>query len=61
MSTTHTTLKNGDTELISTVGSLHIDPFLLHTSPFQPVVQSGIVYHKNHLSINTLSIEKGLH
>jgi hypothetical protein len=38
--------KNGSTKLISIVGSLHIDRFLLHTSPFQPVVQGGIVYLK---------------
>jgi hypothetical protein len=38
--------KTGGTKLISTVGSLHIGPFILHTGPFQPVVQSGIVYLK---------------
>jgi hypothetical protein len=46
MNPTHTTLKNSGTELISTVGSLHICPFILHTSPFQPVVQGGIAYRK---------------
>jgi hypothetical protein len=47
MNTTHTTLrKTGGTGLISTVESLHIGPFILHTSPFQPVVQGGIVYRK---------------
>jgi hypothetical protein len=39
--------KTGGTELISIVGSLHIDPFILHTKPFQLVVQGGIVYRKN--------------
>jgi hypothetical protein len=38
MNITHTILKIGGTELISTVGSLYIGHFLLHTSPFQPVV-----------------------
>jgi hypothetical protein len=47
MNTTRTTLKKtGGTGLISTVGSLHIGLFLLHTSPFKPVVQGGIVYRK---------------
>jgi hypothetical protein len=46
MNTTHTTLKNWWCKLISTVRSLHIDLFLLHTSPFQQVVQGGIVYRK---------------
>jgi hypothetical protein len=37
MNTTRTTLKKtGGTKLISTVGFLHIGPFILHTSPFQP-------------------------
>jgi hypothetical protein len=47
MNPTHTMQKkNSGTELISTVGSLHIGPFILHTSPFQPVVHSGIAYRK---------------
>jgi hypothetical protein len=50
MNITHTTLKKpGGIELIWTVGSLHIAPFLLHTSPFQLVVQGGIVYRKKPL------------
>jgi hypothetical protein len=50
MNTTHTTLKKtGGIELISTIGSLHIGLFLLHTSPFQPVVHGGIVYRKKPL------------
>jgi hypothetical protein len=39
-------LKNLWCKLISTVRSLHIDLFLLHTSPFQQVVHGGIVYRK---------------
>jgi hypothetical protein len=41
--------KTGGAELILTVGSLHIGPFILHTSSFQPAVQSGIVYRKKPL------------
>jgi hypothetical protein len=36
--------KTGDTKLISTAGSLHIGPFILHTSTFQPVVQGVNLY-----------------
>jgi hypothetical protein len=46
MNTTHTTQKTGGTKLISTVKSLHIGLFFLHTSHFQPMVQGGIVYRK---------------
>jgi hypothetical protein len=41
--------KNSGIELISIIVYLHIDIFLLHTSPFQPVVQGGIVYCKKPL------------
>jgi hypothetical protein len=51
MNTTHTTLKKtGGIELISTVRSLHIGPFILNTSPFQLVAQGGIVYRKKPLN-----------
>jgi hypothetical protein len=42
--------KTSRIELISTVGSLHIDPFLLYTSPFST---SRIVYRKKPFSIIT--------
>jgi hypothetical protein len=53
--TTHTTYEyhpyhaknTGGPEIILTVRSLHISAFILHTSPFQPVVRGGIVYRKN--------------
>jgi hypothetical protein len=48
MNTTRTTLKKtSGTKLISTIRSLHICPFILHTLLFQLVVQGGIVYRKN--------------
>jgi hypothetical protein len=59
MDTTHITQKNPNgTELISTVGSLHINSFLLHTNSFQPVVQGGIVYRKK-TSFQLLQYEEG--
>jgi hypothetical protein len=44
MNTTHTTLKKtGGIELISIVRSLHICHFILHTRPFQLVVQRVVL------------------
>jgi hypothetical protein len=51
MNTTHTTLKKPVVQKISIVGSLHIDPFISHTSPFQLVVRGGIVYSKEPLYV----------
>jgi hypothetical protein len=53
--TTHTTIeyyhttaeKTSHMELISTIGSLHISLFLLHTSPFSTGRTGRIVYLKN--------------
>jgi hypothetical protein len=42
-----TTKKTSHIELISTVGSLHIGPFLLHTSSFSTGRTGCIVYLKN--------------
>jgi hypothetical protein len=47
MNTTHTTTRKiGSTELISTIRSLHISHFLLHTSPIKLVVQGRMVHRK---------------
>jgi hypothetical protein len=44
-----TAKKTGSIELISTVGSLHIGPFLLHTSPFSIGSTRRIVCRKRPL------------
>jgi hypothetical protein len=51
------TKKTSGTELISTLGSLHIGLFfLLHTSRFQPMIQGGIVYRKKLSCMKELSV-----
>jgi hypothetical protein len=47
--------KTGSIELISTVGSLHIGPFLLHMSPFLIGSTDRIVCHKRPISLYLLS------
>jgi hypothetical protein len=47
LNTTVRRLKTSRIEFISNVGSLHIGPLLLHTSPFQPVVQVVLCIVKN--------------
>jgi hypothetical protein len=43
------TKRIGGRELISAVGFLHIGPFILYMSRFQPVLHGGIVYRKKPL------------